>query len=100
MPLKNLSSRLSKIDLSPAFAVITRIGATSMEARGLRPGVGDIVRIVSNEGSQESLGMVTALENDGFNISPFGFVEGFKIGARVYAFESGLTIPVGEGLLG
>lgn len=100
MPLKNLSEKLSKIDLSPAFAVITRIGATSMEAKGLRVGVGDIVRIVSLENNQESLGMVTALDNDGFNISPFGFVEGFKIGSRVYAFDSGLTIPVGEELLG
>lgn len=71
-----------------------------MEAKGLRVGVGDIVRIVSLENNQESLGMVTALDNDGFNISPFGFVEGFKIGSRVYAFDSGLTIPVGEELLG
>lgn len=100
MPLKELNNKLNKINLSPAFAVITRVSATNFEAVGLRPGVGDIVRISSMDGSNESLGMVTALEETKFSITPFGFVEGFKIGDRVFASETGLKIPVGDGLLG
>ncbi len=100
MPLRELNNKLNKVDLSPAFAVITRVSATNFEAVGLRLGVGDIVRISSMDGSSESLGMVTALEETKFSITPFGFVEGFKIGDRVFASETGLKIPVGDGLLG
>ncbi len=100
MPLRELNNKLNKVDLSPAFAVITRVSATNFEAVGLRLGVGDIVRISSMDGSNESLGMVTALEETKFSITPFGFVEGFKIGDRVFASETGLKIPVGDGLLG
>lgn len=100
MPLRELNNKLNKVNLSPAFAVITRVSATNFEAVGLRPGVGDIVRISSMDESAESLGMVTALEETKFSITPFGFVEGFKIGDRVFASETGLKIPVGDGLLG
>lgn len=100
MPLSHLQNKLRKINLSPAFAVITKVNATNFEAVGLRPSVGDIVRISSIEDKNESLGMVTALDETKFSISPFGFVEGFKIGDRVYASETGLKIPVGRGLLG
>jgi len=100
MPLRRLQEKLAGLDLSPTFATITKIGATSLEAIGLAPSVGDIVRIVSDQNSLESLGMVTAIQSDFFHISPFGFVEGFRIGDRVYGYETGLKIQVGEGLLG
>ena len=44
--------------------------------------------------------MVTQIYEGGASVSPFGFVEGFKIGERVYASDIGMSIPVGEGLLG
>ena len=100
MPLSSLQKKLQKVNLSPAFAIITRVNATNFEATGLHTGVGDIVRISSQSDNLESLGMVTALDEAKFSISPFGFVEGFKIGDRVYASETGLKIQVGDGLLG
>jgi flagellum-specific ATP synthase len=44
--------------------------------------------------------MVTELRGDNFAVSPFGFVEGLKIGDRAYSDSEGLSIPVGEGILG
>ncbi len=71
-----------------------------MEITGLRPSIGDIVRIISIDGNKNELGMVTGLNQTGASVSPFGFVEGFKIGDRVYASDQGMSIPVGESLLG
>jgi flagellum-specific ATP synthase len=44
--------------------------------------------------------MVTELRGDNFAVSPFGFVEGLKIGDRAYSDSEGLSIPVGDGILG
>lgn len=71
-----------------------------MEITGLRPSIGDIVRIISIDGNKNELGMVTGLNQTGASVSPFGFVEGFKIGDRVYTSDQGMSIPVGESLLG
>lgn len=101
MSLKNIQNRLAKkINLSSIFGVITRINANNIEISGLRPSIGDIVRIVSIDSDKNELGMVTGLNHNGANISPFGFVEGFKVGDRVYASDQGMSIPVGEALLG
>ena len=59
-----------------------------------------MVRIVSKEGDQETIGMVTELIKREFYITPFSFVEGFKTGDYVFLDQSGLSIPVGEALLG
>ena len=95
-----LSSQLSEADLSQSFGVIEKIDATILTARGLNPSVGDIVRIVSSVTEQESLGMVIALAGGEFSISPFGFLEGFRIHDRVFLVTEGMKIPVGNGLLG
>ncbi|WP_096020174.1 flagellar protein export ATPase FliI [Campylobacter lanienae] len=101
MSLKNIQNRLAKkINLSSIFGVITRINANNIEISGLRPSIGDIVKIVSIDSDKNELGMVTGLNHNGANISPFGFVEGFKVGDRVYASDQGMSIPVGEALLG
>ncbi|MCR8696869.1 MULTISPECIES: flagellar protein export ATPase FliI [Campylobacter] len=101
MSLKNIQNRLAKkINLSSIFGVITRINANNIEISGLRPSIGDIVRIVSIDSDKNELGMVTGLNHNGASISPFGFVEGFKVGDRVYASDQGMNIPVGEALLG
>ena len=69
-----------------------------LEVSALDAGIGDIVQIEGSGANQ--LGMVTQIYEGGASVSPFGFVEGFKIGERVYASDIGMSIPVGEGLLG
>lgn len=101
MSLKNIKNRLSKkVNLFSVFGVITRINANNIEISGLRPSIGDIVKIASIDSDKTELGMVTELHQNGACVSPFGFVEGFKVGDRVYASDQGMSIPVGEALLG
>ena len=100
MSLELLKNKLNsaKINLSGSFGVITKISANMLEVSALDAGIGDIVQIEGSGASQ--LGMVTQIYEGGASVSPFGFVEGFKIGERVYASDIGMSIPVGEGLLG
>ncbi|MCK9257236.1 MAG: flagellar protein export ATPase FliI [Sulfurospirillaceae bacterium] len=101
MSLLRLKSKLqNKPSLSPVFGTITNISATTIEASGLRPSIGDIVKLVSRESNKSELGMVTEIKGSKFFISPFGFVEGFKTKDRVYINEQGMMIPVGDALLG
>ena len=100
MSLELLKNKLNsaKINLSGSFGVITKISANMLEVSSLDAGIGDIVQIEGSGAGQ--LGMVTQIYEGGASVSPFGFVEGFKIGERVYASDIGMSIPVGEGLLG
>ena len=100
MSLEILKNKLNsaKINLSGSFGVITKISANMLEVSALDAGIGDIVQIEGSGANQ--LGMVTQIYEGGASVSPFGFVEGFKIGDRVYASDIGMSIPVGEGLLG
>ena len=98
MPIRHLKEKLKKESLSPLFGTIIKISTTTIEATGLKPSIGDIVKIKST--NKDELGMVTAVEKDSFFISPFGFVEGFKIGDKVFINEQGMMIPVGDELLG
>ena len=100
MPIKNLKLKLAKEKLSPLFGNIIKISSTKIEATGLNPSIGDIVKIISNNSGKSELGMVTEIEQDSFFISPFGFIEGFKIGDRIFINDQGMMIPVGESLLG
>ncbi len=79
---------------------MTKINATVIIATGLKVGIGDMVRIVSEESGLETVGMVTELVGREFYITPFSFVEGFRTGDKVFMDQSGLNIPVGEALLG
>ncbi|MCI6565583.1 flagellar protein export ATPase FliI [Campylobacter sp.] len=100
MSLELLKNKLNsaKINLSGSFGIITKISANMLEVSALDAGIGDIVQIEGSGAGQ--LGMVTQIYEGGASVSPFGFVEGFKIGERVYASDIGMSIPVGEGLLG
>ena len=100
MSLELLKNKLNsaKINLSGSFGVITKISANMLEVSALDAGIGDIVQIEGSGANQ--LGMVTQIYEGGASVSPFGFVEGFKIGERVYASDIGMSIPVSEGLLG
>lgn len=101
MSLDVLKSKLkSKLKLSDVFGTVSKISSTAIEITGLRPAIGDIVKIISKDLLKEGLGMVTEVKQDCAYISPFGFVEGFKIGDMVYLSESGMNIPVGFELLG
>ncbi|MBR8463261.1 flagellar protein export ATPase FliI [Campylobacter sp. faydin G-24] len=102
MNLDSLKAKLvnENLNLSNIFGIITKITSTNIEITGLRPSIGDIVRIVAKDKSKSELGMVTQVNGNSAFISPFGFVEGFKIGDFVYASNQGMSIPVGAGLLG
>ena len=98
MSLTNLRERLTGLNLSPVFGLVTKVEQGFLSANGLSPRIGDIVRITNENGN--SMGMVTTLEANSFKITPFSFVEGTKVGDKVYLNTKGLQIPVGLELLG
>ena len=98
MSLTNLRERLNGLNLSPVFGLVTKVEQGFLSAYGLSPRIGDIVRITNENGN--SMGMVTTLEANSFKITPFSFVEGTKVGDKVYLNTKGLQIPVGLELLG
>ncbi len=98
MSLQSLRERLNGLNLSPAFGLIIKVEQGFLSANGLIPHIGDIVRIVGENNS--AMGMVTALEKDNFKITPFSFIEGMKVGDKVYLNTRGLQIPIGPELLG
>ncbi len=99
MGLEKLRAQLGTQDLSRAFGEITKISATSIEVSGLQTGVGDIVRLVSKSGV-ESLAMVVEIKDKFSYLSPFSFIEGFKIGDKAFLSDAGMQIGVSNELLG
>lgn len=99
MPLSAIKHKLSQssLSLSPSFGVLTSVAQTLFQAHGLHPNVGDVVEVL---GSQKTMGIVTMSMEDSFSIVPFSFVEGHKSGDRVYLLKSGLSLPIGDFLLG
>ncbi|MDD2651960.1 MAG: flagellar protein export ATPase FliI [Sulfurimonas sp.] len=100
MPLKSLKEKISNKKYSVTFGEVVKINATVITARSLKVSISDIVKIVSNETNQETIGMVTEIDGTTFFITPFSFVEGFCSGDRVFLDQTGLNIPVGASLLG
>jgi len=98
MGLRQIKQKIKNKKLSKPFGYITHINPTNITAKGLNPSVGDIVKIVSK--NHTITGMVTAIRSDEFIITPFSFLEGLKVGDKIYINEEGLKIPVGEELLG
>ena len=98
MSLKDIKNRLKQKPLSKPYGFVKKINPTNLIATGLNPSVGDIVKIESS--SQDSLGMVTSVMENEFIVTPFSFLEGMKIGDRVYIDEEGMKVPVGKALLG
>ncbi len=95
--LKDIKNKIKQKPLSKPYGFIKKINPTNIIATGLNPSIGDIVEINS---STKTLGMVTSIMEDGFIITPFSFVEGMKVGDKVYINEEGMKVPVGDGLLG
>jgi flagellum-specific ATP synthase len=100
MPFSSLKQRISSQSHSVSFGEVVKINATVIIAKGLKVGISDMVKIISNDTNQETIGMVTEVENNLFFITPFSFVEGFCAGDKVYLDSTGLNIPVGDSLLG
>jgi flagellum-specific ATP synthase len=100
MSLKSLKQRISNQKHTLAFGAITKISATIIIAKGLPVSIGDTVTIVSQMDNNTTLGMVTEIDSQQFFISPFSFIEGFRVGDKVYLNDNGMSIPVGKALLG
>lgn len=101
MNLEKLRSKLGKENLSAVFGEITKISAASIEIRGLKTGVGDIIKLVSNENENlNTLAMVVEIKEQFSYLSPFSFIEGFKIGDRAFISDAGMQIGVSDELLG
>ncbi len=100
MLLQHIRQKLQGENLFCTFGSITRVSSTTIEAQGLRPSIGDIVHIQAQDSSKNTLGMVSEISQNTFFIAPFDFTEGFKIGDRVFLNDQGMSIPVGEALLG
>lgn len=101
MPFKSLKNKLAAADsYAVAFGEIIKINATVITASGLKVSIGDMVKIISNDSSQESMGMVTEIDGKTFFITPFSFVEGFCSGDKVFLDSTGMNIPIGSSLLG
>lgn len=119
MSLSQIKQKLkSNINLSPNYGHLVKVMQNMLVANGVKPSVGDIVKIlpysrIPQSVEQDSvlaendfmddthdLGMVIGIEEERFFISPFSFVEGHKSGDRVEILNHGLYIPVGEELLG
>ena len=100
MPLSSLKDRLSSKSYSVAFGEVVKINATIITAKGLKVSISDMVKIVSNDSDQETVGMVTEIDGSTFYITPFSFVEGFCSGDKVFLDSTGMNIPVGKSLLG
>ncbi len=99
MKFESIKKRLKESDIVIRFGQIENINASNIEITGLSPSIGDIIKIITSSG-QERLSMVTELKKSSFFVSPFGFVEGLKIGDKAYIDEEGLSIPVSDALLG
>ncbi len=100
MPFKSLKKKLSSQNYTTSFGEIIKINATVITARGIKVSIGDMVKIISNDTAQESMGMVTEIDSATFFITPFSFVEGFCSGDKVFLDSVGMNIPVGASLLG
>ena len=100
MPFSSLKAKLADKNYSISFGEIIKINATVITASGLKVSIGDMVKIISNDTAQESMGMVTEIDGAIFFITPFSFVEGFCSGDKVFLDSTGMNIPVGEALLG
>ncbi|HDV6579158.1 TPA: flagellar protein export ATPase FliI [Campylobacter lari] len=101
MGLEKLRSKIASQNLASVFGQITKISSTSIEINGLKTSIGDIIKIVSGEDeSKEAMAMVVEVDENLSYLSPFGFVEGFKIGDRAFINDAGMQIGVSDELLG
>jgi flagellum-specific ATP synthase len=76
---------------------LRRVVGARLEVEGIDGAIGDIVKVVSEPGL---LAEVVALEDDALVCVPLGWPAGLQRGQRAVTVGSGLSVPVGEALLG
>ncbi|MEA3512983.1 MAG: flagellar protein export ATPase FliI [Campylobacterota bacterium] len=99
----NIDNLLNNIDINKLylpFGKITNISGTTIIADGLDVAIGDIVKIESNQKLYTVLGMVASVSQSNFTVVPFSFIDGFRIGDKVFLQKEGLNVKCGYGLLG
>jgi len=100
MDLEQLLNSIDGQKLYIPFGRITSITSTAIIANGLDIAISDIVKIESQSNTYNVLGMVVSIGNHNFTIVPFSFIDGFKIGDKVFLQKDGLNVKCGYGLLG
>jgi len=100
MPLSKLRKKLKITTLSPVFGEICKINPTNLIGTGLSPKIGDLIKVTSSCKNPHTFAMVTSIDKECFTLTPFGFIEGFRIGDKLHPQDAGMSIPVGKELLG
>ncbi|GHS86734.1 flagellum-specific ATP synthase [Campylobacterota bacterium] len=100
MPFASMRDRLRAAPLNAPFGYVQKISQTNIIGGGLKVGIGDMVRVAGDGSHGATTGIITAIENASFVVTPFGFVEGLKTGDPIYREEQGMGIGVGRELLG
>jgi len=100
LDIDNLLNGIDSQNLYIPFGRIVNITSASIIGSGLEVAIGDIVKIQSQKNTYSVLGMVASIENQKFTIVPFSFIDGFKIGDKIYLQKEGLFVKCGYGLLG
>jgi flagellum-specific ATP synthase len=101
MKLESIKNKLKNARLNDPFGEIIKITSNDIRASGIEVSIGDIIKIESKNFQQNKAeGIVISVEKNSFSISPFGFTEGLMIGDKVYKKDGGLSIKVGDELLG
>jgi flagellum-specific ATP synthase len=100
MTLDNFLDNIDSEKLYIPFGRIANINSTTIVAKGLDVAIGDIVKIESFARVYSVLGMVASISAETFTVVPFSFIDGFKIGDKVFLQKEGLNVRCGYGLLG
>ena len=100
MNLDNFLDNIDSNNLYIPFGKIVNINSTTIIAEGLDVAIGDIAKIDSEERDYTVLGMVASISENSFTVVPFSFIDGFKIGDKVFLQKEGLSVKCGHGLLG
>ena len=102
MQLKNISQTAKSVIPYTVYGEITEVRQGVLIAKKLDPAVGDMVKIIPSKTSVSSqgYGIVTAIAEKFFYITPFGFTEGLRPGDQVSIVNVGMQIDISEDLLG
>lgn len=94
-----LPETVYQADLWKRGGKITRVTGLTLEARGLKAAIGEVCHIYSN-GRAPVVAEVVGFREEVTLLMPLGELEGIGPGCRVMATGQGLTVTVGQGLLG
>jgi flagellum-specific ATP synthase len=98
--LRKARERIKATPLSIPFGRALKISSTHIVGSELKVGIGDMVRVERGGDENPVFGMITAIEEGRFIVTPFGFVEGLKTGDAIYREAQGMGVGVGKAMLG